>query len=134
MWIKCQGSTFSQPPVDQLDVSQHEWLGSPLDVSLYRRYNKSMRITSDPRKRLWTLQKRGLDMHRAKEVFAGLHLTRPDDRRDYGEPRYFTAGWLDSRLVVFAWTPRGKARRVISMRHCHGREAKSIVPYLSDKR
>lgn len=59
-----------------------------------------MRITCDPEKRLQTLQERGLDMRRAGEVFAGLHLTRVDDRFDYGEPRHVTAGWLDARLVV----------------------------------
>jgi uncharacterized DUF497 family protein len=90
-----------------------------------------MRITCDPAKRKWTLQERGLDMRRAKEVFAGPHFTRADDRQDYGEPRFITAGWLDSRLVVFAWTPRGVARRIISMRHCHEREAKKLQPYLA---
>ena len=89
-----------------------------------------MRITCDPAKRLQTLRERGLDMRRAGEVFAGLHLTRLDDRFDYGETRYDTVGWLDSRLVVFVWTPRGSARRIISMRHCHEREAKRLRPHL----
>ena len=91
-----------------------------------------MRITCDAAKRARTLLERGLDMHRAKEVFAGLHLTRADERFDYGEPRYVTAGWLDEELVVFVWTPRGVARRVISMRHCHEREAKKLRPLLSE--
>lgn len=90
-----------------------------------------MRITCDPAKHQQTPDERGLDKRRAKEVFAGLHLTRKDDRWDYGEPRYVTVGWLDSRLVVFVWTPRGVARRIISMRHCHEREAKKIRPLLS---
>jgi uncharacterized DUF497 family protein len=77
------------------------------------------------------LRVRGLDMRRAKEVFAGTHLTRPDDRHAYGESRFVTVGWLDERLVVFVWTPRGAARRLISMRHCHEREAKKVRPYLS---
>ena len=85
-----------------------------------------MRITCDPAKRQWTLDERGLDMRRAKEIFAGLHFTRADDRFDYGEPRFVTVGWLDSSLVVFVWTPRGSARRVISMRHCHEREAQKL--------
>ena len=89
-----------------------------------------MRITCDPEKRQRTLQERGLDMRRAKEIFAGLHFTRADDRFDYGEPRFITVGWLDARLVVFAWTPRGTARRIISMRHCHEREAKTLRRYL----
>jgi uncharacterized protein len=90
-----------------------------------------MRITCDPAKRQQTQDERGLDMRRAKEVFAGPHLTRKDDRWDYGEPRYITVGWLDSRLVVFVWTPRGVARRIISMRHCHEREAKKVRPLVS---
>jgi uncharacterized DUF497 family protein len=90
-----------------------------------------MRVTCDPAKREWTLRERGLDMRGAKEVFSGPQFTRADDRRDYGEPRFITAGWLDSRLVVFAWTPRGVARRIISMRHCHEREAKKLQPHLS---
>jgi uncharacterized DUF497 family protein len=53
-----------------------------------------MRITFNAAKREKTLQERGLDFRRAKEAFEGVHLTRPDDRRDYGEQRYITAGWL----------------------------------------
>jgi len=76
---------------------------------------------------------RGPDMRRTDEIFAGRHLTRPDDRVDYGEPRFVTVGWLDARLVVFVWTARGPARRTISMRHCHEREAKRIRPYLTER-
>jgi uncharacterized DUF497 family protein len=50
-----------------------------------------MRITCNAAKRLQTLREQGLDMRRAGEVFAGLHLTRLDDRLDYGETRYVTA-------------------------------------------
>jgi uncharacterized DUF497 family protein len=85
-----------------------------------------MRVTCDPAKRQRTLRERGLDMNRGREVFAGLHLTRVDDRRNYGEARFVTVGWLDARLVVLVWTPRGTSRRIISMRHCHEREAKRI--------
>ena len=90
-----------------------------------------MRITCDLLKWQRTLAERDLDMRRAKEVFAGVHFTRADDRFDYGEPRFVTVGMLDSRLVVFVWTPRGSARRIISMRHCHEREAKRLRPYFS---
>jgi uncharacterized protein len=70
-------------------------------------------------------------MLRAREIFAGLHLTRPDLRNDYGGARFISVGWSDSRLVVMAWTPRGKARRIISMRHCHELEAKIFRPHFS---
>lgn len=92
-----------------------------------------MRITCDPLKRAWTLQERGLDLLRASDAFAGNHVTRIDGRRNYGEIRYLTAGWIDSRLVMIAWTPRGASRRIISMRHCHEREAKKLRPYLAGR-
>lgn len=81
-----------------------------------------MRITFDAVKREKTLRERGLDFARAREVFDGLTMTLPDQRQDYGEPRFITAGWLDARLVVLVWTPRGLARRIISMRKANERE------------
>ena len=90
-----------------------------------------MRITYNCRKRDKTLAERGLDFRRAKEVFDGAHLTREDDRIDYGELRYITVGWRDSRLVVLAWTPRGRARRVISMRKANEREIKKYAPQVA---
>ena len=92
-----------------------------------------MRITCDPAKRAQTMSERGLDLRRAGEVFAGPHFTRPDDREDYTERRFISAGWLDKRLVVLVWTPRGTARRIISMRNCHEREAKRLRPHLPEE-
>ncbi|MDA8049302.1 MAG: BrnT family toxin [Rhodospirillales bacterium] len=83
-----------------------------------------MRITFDPAKRHATLARRGLDFRDAAKVFAGRHATAPDDRRDYGEARFITAGYLGDRLVVIVWTPRHGTRRVISMRYAHAQEAK----------
>lgn len=83
-----------------------------------------MKITFDPSKRDLTLRHRGLDFARANEVFAGLTATIVDDRFDYGETRFITAGRLDERLVVMVWTERDEARHIISMRHCHAKEEK----------
>jgi hypothetical protein len=88
-------------------------------------------ITFDPAKRARTLHERGLDFRRVKEVFESEHLTRIDDRRDYGEPRFISAGRLDERIVVIVWTPRGRARRVISMRKANEREIKRLAPQLA---
>jgi uncharacterized DUF497 family protein len=65
-----------------------------------------MADTWNEAKRRATLVERGLDFAHAEEVFAGQNVTLPDDRRDYGEPRFITAGWLGSRFVVVVWTPR----------------------------
>jgi hypothetical protein len=81
-----------------------------------------VKIEFDPSKRQRTLDKRGLDMARGDEIFKGATLTIADDRKDYGEPRFITIGRLDSRLVVTVWTPRGAARRLISLRKANGRE------------
>jgi uncharacterized protein len=83
-----------------------------------------MRITFDPAKRTLTLRHRGLDFVRAGEVFEGRTATVADERIDYGETRFITAGHLDGRLVVMVWTQRGDARHIISMRHCHAKEEK----------
>ena len=90
-----------------------------------------MRITCNRAKREKTLRERGLDFRRAREVFDSRHLTFVDDRRDYGELRFITAGWLDERIVVFVWTPRGRAWRVISMRKANEREIKRFTPQLA---
>jgi uncharacterized DUF497 family protein len=76
----------------------------------------------DPAKRAKTLQERGLDFADAKEVFSGLTFTATDDRRDYGEVHFITAGYLRGRFVVLVWTERGGARHIISMRYGHERE------------
>jgi len=81
-----------------------------------------MRITYDAAKRAARLAERGLDFADAATIFAGLHATLADDRKDYGEVRYITAGYLRGRLVVLVWTSRGSARRIISMRHAHAKE------------
>ncbi|WP_244165940.1 BrnT family toxin [Pseudomonas abietaniphila] len=65
---------------------------------------------------------RGLDFADANAVFAGRHLTAEDVRHDYGERRFITVGMLLERLVVLVWTPRGAARRIISMRKANERE------------
>ena len=79
-------------------------------------------IEFDAWKRRQTWLHRGLDFRQASEVFAGLHLTWVDDRRDYGEPRFITVGWLQSKVVVVVWTWRGPRRRIISMRRANERE------------
>ena len=67
-----------------------------------------MAITYDPAKRDWTLRERGLDFEDADEVFASRISERPDDRRDYGEIRIVTIGFLRGRMIVLVWTRRGK--------------------------
>jgi hypothetical protein len=66
----------------------------------------------------------------AGRIFDGPTLTVQDDRKDYGERRYITIGHLKSRMVVLVWTPRGEARRIISLRKANGKEQKAYSPRL----
>jgi uncharacterized DUF497 family protein len=81
-----------------------------------------MFIEFDPGKRRRTLAQRGLDFMRAIEIFDGSTVDLIDARGDYGELRMFTFGKLDGRYVIVVWTPRGEARRIISMRYANARE------------
>lgn len=55
-----------------------------------------MAVECDPEKRRLTLEHRGLDMARAEEIFDGATLTITDDRKDYGEERFITIGFLET--------------------------------------
>jgi uncharacterized DUF497 family protein len=81
-----------------------------------------MRLSWDETKRQATLAERGLDFADAEIVFAARNMTWLDERQDYGEKRYATAGWLRGSFVMLVWTPRDGGRRIISMRNGHGKE------------
>jgi uncharacterized protein len=81
-----------------------------------------VKITCDLAKRQATLDNRGLNFADASIVFAGPTITVQDIRRDYGEVRFQTVGFLADRMVMVVWTPRGETRHVMSMRKCNNRE------------
>ena len=87
-----------------------------------------MPIEFDTAKRTTTITARGLDMARAEEVLAGTTLTVEDDRRDYGEERFITIGFLDGAMVILVWTPRAGGHRIISMRQANERERTLYSP------
>ena len=64
-----------------------------------------MAVEFDEEKRRFTLDVRKLDMARAGEVFAGAMLTVADDRKDYGEDRFITIGFLDGNMVILVKDP-----------------------------
>jgi uncharacterized DUF497 family protein len=89
-----------------------------------------MRITFDPAKRARTLADRGLDFADAAMIFAGVTLEVEDTRRDYGETRIICFGYLDGRMIVVGYTPRGAGRHIFSMRKANEREQSRIAPLL----
>ncbi len=74
--------------------------------------------------RLWTSG--GIDFVDACEVFDGPTVDFQDGRKDYGEPRFVTAGHLRGRMMVVVWTPRGDARHIISMRKANERQTSAF--------
>jgi uncharacterized DUF497 family protein len=89
-----------------------------------------MKIVFDAAKRDKNFDEKGLDFVRAAEVFEGATVTVNDERKDYGETRFVTAGRLDGRIVIVVWTRRGHARRIISMRKANEREIKKYTAAL----
>lgn len=89
-----------------------------------------MRITFDSAKRKKTLTERGLDFADAIFVFEGVTLEVEDTRKNYGETRVICFGFLEDRLVVVGYTPRGADRHVFSMRKANEREQARITPLL----
>jgi uncharacterized protein len=89
-----------------------------------------MRITYDPAKRAKTLADRGLDFADAATVFAGVTLEFADNRKDYGETRIICFGYLEDRMVVVGYTPRGAGRHIFSMRKANEREQIRLAPLL----
>lgn len=82
------------------------------------------KLSFDPKKRAKALAERGLDFKDVVDVFEGVHFTLEDTRKDYGERRYISVGYLKSRMVVTVWTPRNGKRHVISLRKANRREQK----------
>lgn len=81
-----------------------------------------MKITYDPAKCQAAIDERGIHFADASVVFSGPTINLEDRRRDYGERRFQTIGFLVGRMVMVVWTPRGEARHVMSMRKCNARE------------
>jgi len=57
---------------------------------------------------------RGFDFEFASRVFDGPFFEREDRRREHGEPRFVTTGAVDGAIITVVWTPRARARRIIS--------------------
>ena len=81
-----------------------------------------MKLSWDEAKRQATLAGRGLDFASAAEMFDVNEYIIEDLRNDYGEERFVSLGYINRRLCVVVWTPRGDGRHIISMRKANDRE------------
>jgi uncharacterized DUF497 family protein len=57
---------------------------------------------------------RGFDFEFASRVFDAPFFEREDQRRNYGEQRFVATGEVDGSIITIVWTPRARARRIIS--------------------
>ena len=70
----------------------------------------------DDDKAFLNLKKHGVSFEEAcTAIFDDFAMTFQDDRKDYGEERYFTVGTSNrNKLLAVIWTPRNNRYRLIS--------------------
>lgn len=83
-----------------------------------------MRIEFDEVKDGINREKHGISLAAAAEMDFEAAKVIPDERRDYGELRYWAIGPIGGRLHVLAFTMRRDTLRVISLRRANARERK----------
>lgn len=83
-----------------------------------------MQISFDPAKSERNAAERELPFDLAAEFDFETALTVEDKRRDYGETRYVSIGWISERLHVLCFTETDDGIRVISLRKANDREVK----------
>ena len=83
-----------------------------------------MKVEFDPAKSARNAQERGLPFEMAERFDFDTAVIRLDTRRDYGEPRYQAFGLIDDKLYFLAFSLRGDAIRVISLRKANAREVR----------
>jgi uncharacterized protein len=79
-------------------------------------------ISFDPRKNARNIERRGLSFEQAEAFEFATAWILVDDRKDYGEIRYRTIGFLSERLHALVFTETQGGIRVISFRKANQRE------------
>ncbi|MEP9396605.1 BrnT family toxin [Mesorhizobium sp. KR2-14] len=83
-----------------------------------------MKISFDPAKDEKTRVERGFSLALGVDVIRNQVALRLDDRRDYGEDRLISFGYVEERLFVCVYTVRGDTLHIISVRKANDREIK----------
>ena len=81
-----------------------------------------MEISFDPAKSERNIALRGIPFTLVGRFEWDSALIVEDLRRDYGERRMQALGFIDTRLHMLVFTPRGTATHVISLRRANQRE------------
>ena len=83
-----------------------------------------MAITYDPDKHARNTALRGISFDQAADFDWSSALVVEDLRKDYGERRFQVSGFIEGRLHMLVFTPRGVDTHVISLRKANKREVK----------
>lgn len=83
-----------------------------------------MNITYDPAKCATNIEQRGLSFERVADLDFQTATFIVDDRRDYGETRFRSLGFLDGRLHALVFVETVNGIRVISFRKANKREVR----------
>ncbi len=78
----------------------------------------------DPAKDKINRAKHGVSLALAEVLFAGPHISMPDDRFEYGEVREVAFELINDRFFACVYADRGQERRVISLRKATKPEVK----------
>ncbi len=83
---------------------------------------KKIKIEFDINKSQKNDKERGLPFHIVSKFEWDSAIFWQDDRKDYGEERFISIGYIGNRLYVVAFTLRFDSIRVISLRKANKRE------------
>ena len=78
----------------------------------------------DNEKNKANIAKHGIDFEFAKEIFSGIWLSKPDNRKDYGETRFIAIGALEEFILLVVYTMREQKIRLILVRRANTQERK----------
>jgi|SRR5579872_6087993 len=76
----------------------------------------------DEHKSARTEELRGLSFEFAATLFLGDYVEEESRRPTLGERRFVAIGPVEDVILTVIWTPRGRARRIISARYASRKE------------
>ena len=91
---------------------------------------KCMKFEWDSEKNKANRAKHGIDFEFAKEIFSGVWISKPDNRKDYGENRFIAIGVLEEFVLLAVYTMREQKIRIISIRRANTEEREIYYGYI----
>ena len=94
------------------------------DLVTFCGYNQSMNASYDQQKNAKNIEQHGVSFNDLWKFEWIDSVTLDDNRKDYGEQRHISYGFVGERLHVLVWTKRDGVLRPISFRKANKREVK----------